>query len=111
MPDNLAFSASIVLILVYLPGRLPYYTAAVAIVAKLYSNSMVAMLNSRIKPVSNAPALSEPLWNESVKPIKLLSSTERAHNLSFRRDSNRDICSPCSLGIATMEGRPTLSID
>ncbi len=49
-----------VLILVYLPGHPPYYAAAASIEAKIYSNSMMAMLNSRIKPVSNALAPATP---------------------------------------------------
>ncbi len=51
-----ALSTGFVLILVYLPGHPPYYAAAASIEAKIYSNSMMAMLNSRIKPVSNALA-------------------------------------------------------
>ncbi|KJA27688.1 hypothetical protein HYPSUDRAFT_868696 [Hypholoma sublateritium FD-334 SS-4] len=62
-----ALSTGIPLVLVYLPGPPPYYTAAGALVSKTYSNSMMAILNSRINPVSNAPG--SPLWNELVKPI------------------------------------------
>ncbi len=67
MSTDLAFSAAIVLILVYLPGHPPYYAAEATVVAKIYSNSMMAMLNSRIKPVSNAPDFSAPLWNEALQ--------------------------------------------
>ncbi len=62
---ELALSAAIVLILVYLPGRPPYYGAAATVVAKIYSNSMMTILNSRIQPVSNV--FASPLWNELVK--------------------------------------------
>ncbi|KJA27658.1 hypothetical protein HYPSUDRAFT_34777 [Hypholoma sublateritium FD-334 SS-4] len=64
-----ALSAAALLVLVYLPGHLPYYSIAASIVAKTYSNSMMAILNSRVKPVSNVPQFATPLWNESVKPI------------------------------------------
>ena len=68
MSADLALSAAIVLILVYLPGRPPYYAAAATVVGKIYSNSMMAMLNSRVKPVSNSPDFRAPLWNEVVQP-------------------------------------------
>ena len=96
-----AFSAAILLILVYLPGRPPYYTTATTVVGKLYSNSMVAMLNSRIKPVSNVSAFSAPLWNESVILIESFSSTERASNFLFRRNRTTDVYSSRGSDIAT----------
>ncbi|KJA19852.1 hypothetical protein HYPSUDRAFT_204279 [Hypholoma sublateritium FD-334 SS-4] len=83
-----AFSAGVLVVLVFLPGPPPYYAAAAAVVGKAYSNSMMAMLNSRVKPVSNAPALEAPSWNESVKPSAPDSSTGGTEGFVFRgRDS------------------------
>ncbi len=61
------------MLLVFLPGHPPYYAAASVIVAKMYSNSMMAVLNSRVKPVSNASASAAPIWNESVEPVKSIN--------------------------------------
>ena len=61
------------MILVFLRGHPSYYAAASVIVAKMYSNSMMAVLNSRVKLVSNASASAAPIWNESVEPIKLIN--------------------------------------
>ena len=89
-----ALSAGVVLLLVYLPGHQPYYAAAASIEAKIYSNSMMAMLNSRIKPVSNASPSAAPLWNESVESIKSIhwiAGTQPTYE--FRRNSEISISS------------------
>ena len=81
---DIALSAAIVLILVYLPGRPPYYGAAATVVAKIYSNSMMTMLNSRIQPASNVPTFASPLWNELVKPDRI------SREIWFRKSSGTD---------------------
>ena len=85
-----ALSAGVVLLLVYLPGHQPYYAAAASIEAKIYSNSMMAMLNSRIKPVSNALAPAAPCWNESVKPIRSTFSIKEAQGIIHRKGSQTE---------------------
>ncbi|KJA27653.1 hypothetical protein HYPSUDRAFT_867066 [Hypholoma sublateritium FD-334 SS-4] len=57
-----------------------------------YSNSMMAMLNSRVKPVSNAPTYGAPLWQELLeKPIESMYSSKRTQGRRtaslFCRDS------------------------
>lgn len=94
---TLALSAAALLILVYLPGHPPYFATAAFIAAKLYSNSMMAMLNSRVKAVSNAPSVRAPIWNESLKTIGPISSTERAQSMVFRRDSEPDFSQTSAL--------------
>ena len=63
--------AGISLALVYLPQHPPYYQVAGLILAKTYSNSMIAALNSRVKVQPNAcavpPSTGRPVWNEEVE--------------------------------------------
>ena len=82
-----ALSAGITIVLVFLPGHPSYYAGASSIVAKAYSNSMMAMLNSRVKPVSNTPASAAPLWNEELKSMESLPSAGGSHGFVFRRNS------------------------
>ena len=80
------------MILVFLRGHPSYYAAASVIVAKMYSNSMMVVLNSRIKPVSNSSASTAPLWNESVEPTKSIywhGGTQP--DFEFRRNSEISI--------------------
>lgn len=90
-----ALSAGVLVVLVFLPGNPPYYAVDSAVVAKIYSNSMMAMLNSRVKPVSNAPASAAPSWNESAKPVGSGSSTGWSQGFVFRRGSERGFHSSC----------------
>ena len=83
----LALSVGALLVLVSLPGHPPYYIAAASIVAKIYSNAMMANLNSRIKPVSNILEFGAPTWNESVQPISSFSLTGTSDVMVFHRDS------------------------
>lgn len=53
-----------VLVLVYLPGHPTYYQTCAAVLGKAYSNSMLVVLNSRIRVVS-PPIL---VWNEEKAP-------------------------------------------
>ncbi|KJA17505.1 hypothetical protein HYPSUDRAFT_46278 [Hypholoma sublateritium FD-334 SS-4] len=82
-----ALSAGTVLGLAYLPQHPCYYFIPASIVAKTYSNSLMAILNSRIKPVSNAAAFAAPLWNEEAQQIGSISSIGATQNIVFRRDS------------------------
>ncbi|KJA21731.1 hypothetical protein HYPSUDRAFT_41576 [Hypholoma sublateritium FD-334 SS-4] len=81
-----ALWAGALLVLVYLPRHPPYYEIAASVAAKIHSNTMMAVLNSRIKTVSNSPAFSAPLWNESVKPNALIYTTGRAQGIVFHRE-------------------------
>lgn len=83
----LALSVGALVVLVSLPGHPPYYIAAASMVAKTYSNSMMAVLNNRVKPVSNEPEFGAPVWNESVQPIISFSLTGSSDGLAFRRVS------------------------
>ena len=94
-----ALSAGVLLVLVYLPGHPPYYIAAAELVAKIYSSSMMAVLNSRIRVISNAPALSAPLWNESAGLSGSIISTGRSR-IVFRRSSQVDSSCSHALGPA-----------
>ena len=84
----LALSAGAILILLYLPGHPPYYELPASIAAKTYSNSMMAFLNSRIKPVSNTAPFETPVWNESVGRI---SSTVGDEGIIFRGESDMEL--------------------
>ncbi len=88
-----ALTAGTLVTLVLLPRHPGYYVVASAIVAKTYSNSMMAVLNSRVRPVSNASASAAPLWNESVKPITSVSWVGTQPGFSFRRDSEMSVIS------------------
>ena len=82
--DLVAVSASfavIALALSFIPGHPPYYQPAFLILAKVYSNSMVAALNSRMKVMSNSSSGSPP-WNES----EVLA--ENAQSLRFAMTSS-----------------------
>ena len=83
----LALSAGAILILLYLPGHPPYCELPASIAAKTYSNSMMAFLNSRIKPVSNTP-FETPVWNESVGRI---SSTVGDEGIIFRGETEMEL--------------------
>ncbi len=83
----LALINSVVLVLLCLPSHLPYYSAAVSIVTKAYSNSMMAVLNSRIKPISNAPSLEAPLWNELERLTGSIQSGQRTRREVFFEDA------------------------
>ena len=91
----------VVLLLVRLPGHLPYYTAAASIVTKTYSNSMMAVLNSRVKPVSNAPSFKAPFWNElSGKRIESMHSAKSKQGILFFRHSGAGFTSSRGSDIA-----------
>lgn len=79
--------AVIALVLVYILGHPPYYQIAILIMAKLYSNSMIAALNSRMKVMSNSPSGSPPSWNESVHVIDPLQ-VELSQELAFFMDNS-----------------------
>ena len=79
-----ALSAGILVILLFLPGHPTYYVGTAAVVAKAYSNSMKAMLNIHVKPVSNTSAFAPPLWNESVKSVGSTSPSAGIQGLVFR---------------------------
>ena len=84
------FTASfcvISMILAYIPGHLLYFQIAVLIVAKLYSNSMLAALNSRMKVLSNSPFGSPPSWNESIEITDSFHS-EFTQEIAFQRDNS-----------------------
>ncbi|KJA17592.1 hypothetical protein HYPSUDRAFT_206058 [Hypholoma sublateritium FD-334 SS-4] len=74
--------SGISLALVYLPHHPPYYQVAALILAKTYSNSMIALLNSRVKVTANAPAAAAPVWNETEE---LDHSTRRSSGIEFAR--------------------------
>ncbi len=87
----LALAAGTILILLYLPGHPPYYELPASIAAKIYSNSMMAFLNSRIKPMSNTSPFETPLWNESVGRI---SSTTGDEGIIFRGERETEFSEP-----------------
>ncbi|KJA27692.1 hypothetical protein HYPSUDRAFT_34813 [Hypholoma sublateritium FD-334 SS-4] len=95
-----ALSAGVLLVLVYLPGPPPYYTAAGSLVSKTYSNSMMAILNSRIKPVSNAPAFEAPLWNELVNPNGTQARVGGTQGIVFCRDRETEFSASSSSNTA-----------
>ncbi len=67
--------------------------AAAELVAKIYSSSMMAVLNSRTKVISNAPACSAPLWNELADVSGSIITTGKSR-IVFR--SNSEVESSCS---------------
>ena len=73
----------ITMALAYIPGGTPYYQIAILILAKMYSNSMIAALNSRMEVVSNSQFGSPPSWNESLKQTESQRGNS-AHDLAFR---------------------------
>lgn len=77
------------MILAYIPGHQLYFQIAVLIEAKLYSNSMIAALNSRMRVVSNSTYGLPPSWNESVNSMELLH-VRYTQDLAFRRDESTD---------------------
>ena len=83
----LALSAGTLLVLVCLPGNPPYFKVAASVAAKTYSNSMMAVLNSRIKAISNARTFRPPMWNEWVE---LIESKGEAPGIVFRRNCETD---------------------
>ena len=93
--QTLAIMAIALLVLVYLPGHPPFYALASPNAAKLYANSLMAMLNSRVKLISlNAHSVGPPIWNESFRAAESFSSTERAQGIVFHRERGTD--SDCS---------------
>lgn len=97
----LAISAGSVLVLIYLPGNPPYYAVAASIVAKTYTNTMMAVLNNRVKLISNVPGFEPPMWNEAVGSIGLISPSSReAQDVVFRVESEANISPTGVLGIA-----------
>ena len=86
VPDTVTISASfsiITMALAYIPGPVGYYQIGILILAKMYSNSMIAALNSRMKVVPNSEFGSPPSWNESAKQTE--SCEVRAQDLAFRQ--------------------------
>ena len=86
-----ALSAGALLVLPYLPGHPPYYELAASIAAKTYSNAMMAVLNSRVKGVSNVGACRAPLWNEWVHPLGSVSLVEGDQGIVFRKRSETSL--------------------
>lgn len=78
--------AAIFLILLYLPSHPPYYQAAVSTVAKTYSNSILAVLNSRVKVVANFTTSGSSLWNEVGDPAGSIHLARRSQGLMFHRE-------------------------
>ncbi len=76
------------MILAYLPGHPTYYQIAILILAKMYSNSMVAALNSRARVVSNSGPDSPPSWNESATQAVDLLEMKSTLGLEFRRPNS-----------------------
>ncbi|KJA25583.1 hypothetical protein HYPSUDRAFT_37628 [Hypholoma sublateritium FD-334 SS-4] len=74
----------ITMVVAYISGDTPYYQIPMLILAKMYSNSMIAALNSRMKVVSNAQFGSPPSWNESAKPTES-RQVYNTQDLAFRR--------------------------
>ena len=72
--------------LAYIPGHTDYYQIVILILAKMYSNSMIAAINCRMRVVSNSghPTLP-PSWNESARPPHL-GRTKSLDTLALRRD-------------------------
>lgn len=69
-----AIISVISLILTYLPGQPSYYRTTVSVLAKLYSNSMMVVLNSRMRVVSGN---SVSMAHEIILPMsKVAQSTE-----------------------------------
>ncbi len=72
--------------LAYIPGHADYYQIVILILAKMYSNSMIAAINCRMKVVSNSGHSNfPPSWNESVRPAHSWH-TKSSDTLAFRRD-------------------------
>ena len=69
----------------YIPGT-PYYEVTIVILAKTYSNSMIAALNSRVKAVSNYPSGFPPSWNEAAQTKESLQGRE----IVFIGDASED---------------------
>lgn len=76
----------ITMALAYIPGE-PYYQIGILILAKMYSNSMIAALNSRMKVVSNSPSGSSPSWNELAQPTESCQ-WKSMQDLAFFRDES-----------------------
>ncbi len=83
----LVLSMGAILVLLFLPGHPHYYELASSITAKTYSNSMMAVLNSRIKVVSNTGTYRTPAWNESAQSIRSNDGVRQASGIVFRRNS------------------------
>ena len=87
MNDIAASCAIIATALSYIPGNPPYYRVIIIIMAKLYSNSMIAALNSRMKVVSNSPSSFPPSWNESAMGTECLQGRSTQGIAFIRYDS------------------------
>ncbi|KJA25594.1 hypothetical protein HYPSUDRAFT_37636 [Hypholoma sublateritium FD-334 SS-4] len=87
--------AAVFLILFYLPGHPPYYQLAVVTMAKTYSNSVMAVLNSRAKVVANCPTSTPPPWNEAWQPIDCIHLGRR-QSITFRRGNKTQAPAACS---------------
>ncbi|KAF8950825.1 hypothetical protein BDZ97DRAFT_1892075, partial [Flammula alnicola] len=72
--------AIIVMVLAILPDHLLYWVLFVMVLGKVYSNSMMVALNSRMKVFPNA---SRPVWNED---RTLFPSARHEGTLSLRED-------------------------
>lgn len=94
----IATLAAILLALVHLPGHPDYYIAVTFMLAKTYSNSMMANLNSRVKVISNSHSTTYPTWNESEKPISSIDSesAQRNGDFMFRRQDQTGFSSSCA---------------
>ncbi|KAF8959217.1 hypothetical protein BDZ97DRAFT_1400919 [Flammula alnicola] len=82
-----------VVVLVYLPGHPTYYQTISAILGKAYANSMLVLLNSRVRVVSS-PSLS---WDNVKLPtirhgeVVTDSDTLDFVNLGYTRDESRGL--------------------
>ena len=72
------------MIVAYISGNAPYYQIPLLMLAKMYSNSMIAAINCRMKVVSNAQSDLPPYWNELAKPTES-QQVYYTHDLAFHR--------------------------
>lgn len=72
----------------YIPGDPPYYQVTIVVLAKTYSNSMIAALNSRTKVISYSPSgvSVHPSWNESARATKFLQGRSKWQDIEFVQD-------------------------
>ena len=90
----IAALAAILLVLVHLPGQPDYYIAVTYVVAKTYSNSMMAVLNSRVKVVSNSHSTVSPSWNELEVPA---TTSIGSADIEFRREDETSFYSSSTM--------------
>ena len=79
-------AAAVFLILLYLPGHPAYFQAVLATLAKTYSNSILAVLNSRARVMANFPYSTTPPWNEVGGPAYPINLIGRRQSLIFREE-------------------------